>query len=426
MIMNPIDAIGRRINRIWNFLHAYSQHLPLALSYILALPCVVTTLQGKLRGRDERFTVLYAGRRKNDTYLLNLMFESYVEVEKVNSTLLSFKPHLQRMASAADVVIVDIGWPYHGLVNRRGEYLEIPDWIRMTIELPTVWEDVVRNFRQTTRNNDLRLIRRNGYQPGFTAERAAIEAFYDTMYLPFVTHKHASGSIVASRRQVLRQAMKGQLLQVLRGDEVVVAGVICASGDVLYFLWMGIAPAYLDSPPEGAISALYLFGIRYAFDHHCTTVDFTGTRAFLGDGAFRFKRKWGALVEDTFSPSSILMRPQPGSRNGAQFCEQFPILARRSGRLEALFVSVDKPVDDAAVARLKKEYGCNGLEYINVIGISDKNATRSLPLDVDGCQSRLIDTSLDRFTDHYVARPSNTTPATDAGMSHGIAVSGPE
>jgi len=426
MIVNVIRVIKQRLERIWRFLRAYSQHLPLALSYVLAMPCVVTTLQGRLRGREERFTVLYAGRRKNDTYLLNLMFEDYVELEKVNSTLLTFTPHLHRMAAAADVVIVDIGWPYHGLVNRRGEYLEIPDWIRMTIELPPVWEDVVRNFRQTTRNNDLRLIRRNGYRAGFTTERAAVETFYDTMYLPFVTHKHASGSIVASRRQVLRQASKGQLLQVLRGDEVIVAGVICASDDILYFLWMGIAPAHLDSPPEGAISALYLFGIRYAFDNQCTTVDFTGTRAFLGDGAFRFKRKWGAMVEDTFSPSSILLRPQPGSGKGARFCERLPSLARRSGRLEAMFVSVDKPADGATVARLKKEYGCNGLEYINLIGISDKNATRSLLIDADGCQSRLIDSSLDRFTENYIARPSNIAPATDAVVSTGIAVSGPE
>jgi hypothetical protein len=305
------------------------------------------------------------------------------------------------MAAASDVVLVDLGWPYNGLFNRAGEYLEIPDWINMAVELADEWQSVVRNFRQSTRNNDLRLIRRNEYYFDVTKDERLIERFYDDMYVPFVTSKHSHDPVIAPRRHVIRRARKGQLLRVWRGDDVLAAGVIFPEDGILYFLWMGIAPACLENPPEGAISALYYFGIQYAFDNDYEIVDFTGTRSFLKDGALRFKRKWGAFVDDTFSPNSILLKPRNGSDRAVLFCQQFPMLARTAGGLEAVFLWRDAEIDADGIALLKKQYACDGVSRITVIEIANGNAISVPPSSIDGCQYRVIRCRIDNFADHY-------------------------
>jgi hypothetical protein len=388
---------------MYRFLKLYSQHLPLAFEAIFSTSCTVTMLEGTLKESNDPVSVLYVGRRKNYAYLRRMIFEDCKVTDEQRTSLFSYRRHMDRMSSSVDVLLVDVGWPYSKRINRSGAYLEIPDWINMAIELPDTWEEVVRSFRQTTRNNDLRLIRRNAYRCQPTNDRADLEAFYDSFYVPFVNHTHAADSVVSPRKHVLKRGRQGALLQVRKGDEVVAAGVVYPEGEVLFFLWMGLPPQYIEAAPEGAISALYFFGIRYAFDRGYKVVDFTGNRAFLDDGAFRFKRKWGARVEDSFSPGSILIKPVSASRNAARFCQRFPVLARREGRLEARFLFADQPADDAGLARLGKDYGCEGIDRTTVIEISEENETASMQKGVDGCQYLLLRTTLENFADSYVS-----------------------
>jgi hypothetical protein len=188
----------------------------------------------------------------------------------------------------------------------------------------------------------------------------------------------------------------------MRDDEVVAAGVIYPENDAMFSLWMGLPEKYLDPQPEAAISALYFFGIRYAFDNGYRFFDFTGTRALLKDGPFQFKRRWGPVIEDAFSPGSILLKPQNGNRNAALFCQEVPVLRRTGDGLEALIVRADEPADEGSLARLEKEFGCAGLERMTVIEISDRNETETISCGDDKCDYRLIRTRLDSFGDCYV------------------------
>jgi len=394
----------RRAKNAYRFVATYRQHLPFAFEAIFSMPCAVTKLRGAIKGGDELITVLYVGRRMNYPYLLRTIFDEHHVQEEEHSSLLTFRKYMDKMAKDSDVIIVDLGWPYNGVFNRTGKYLEIPDWMNMVVELADDWDGVVRSFRHTTRNNDLRIIRRNDYRFEVSNERRLIEQFYDDMYIPYVTSRHKGDSVFAPRKHVIRQAKQGKLLHVLRGEQLVAAGVVFPGRDILYFLWMGLPPDCLDRPPEGAISALYYFGIKYAFDNDYKAVDFTGTRPFLNDGAFRFKRKWGALVEDTFSPSSILVKPKNNNENAARFCERFPVLARNGNDLEARFLYRDETVDEDTLDRLSKQYGCDGVDRMTVVEIADENETRSMQKDPDGCQYRLIKCRMDSFADHYARR----------------------
>jgi len=184
----------------------------------------------------------------------------------------------------------------------------------------------------------------------------------------------------------------------------VAAGVVYPEEDVLFFLWMGLPPEALGVPAEGAISALYYFGIRYAFDQGYAAVDFTGTRAFLGDGAFRFKRKWGALVDDTFSPSSILVRLRPGSRPAAAFCRDVPVLARSPHGIEAVFVSLDPETDEGLFQRLQREYGCRGIDRITVLQPGEETETKSIENPSSQCHYEKVRCTWEALANRYAER----------------------
>ncbi len=154
---------------------------------------------------------------------------------------------------------------------------------------------------------------------------------------------------------------------------------------------------------------MYYFGIRYAFENDIGAVDFAGTRAFPGFGDFRFKRKWGAHVDDSFSPSSMSIRPLNNNKNTLSFCERLPLIARCADGLEAVIVRQGDTVDIDTLRRVEKYYNCDGLVRIVVINVSEQAPATTNITEVDGCVFQVIQCHPDQFSSRYVAR----SPAAD-------------
>ena len=403
-----LRKMREKIIGAFSFVKTYSQHLPLAFGAIFSMPCAVMLLRGTGKNPDGPVVVLYVGRCVNLRYIARILLGDYEVIERVDSNLFGFRRHQRRLESSADMTVFDIGWPYHRRLRDRHRFLEVPDWVNMAVELEDEWDDVVRGFRHTARNNDLRLIRRNGYHAEASRDQAEIEHFYDHMYLPFVRGRYADDAVADPRRHVIRRARQGWLLKVLSGEELIVAGVVFPEDDVLYFLWMGFSGQCISEPPEGAVSALYYFGIRHAFDEGLSAVDFTGTRAFLNDGAFRFKRKWGPFVEDTFSPSSILLRPANGSERAAKLCESMPVLARDGGELDLRCVVRDRRVDVDTFQRLEKDFACPGIGSITIVDLGSDGYAPAVAANGATARYRYIRGRLDAFGDDYVRVPDDS------------------
>ena len=394
----------RKFVSVYHFVREYGEHLPLAGKAIFNISCTITTIRGSIRGCGKPILVLYVGRRWNYDFLVDLMLEEHEIVSQANVTLFTARSRSRSLAADADIEIVDVCWPYVGRFNREGGYLEFTDWLNMTLSLKQDWKSTIRSFRKTTRNNDLRLIRRNQYRFEVTNDPEIIDAFYDDMYVSSASRRHGTASIIAPKKHVLKRARQGKLLQVYRGDEVVIAGVIYPEADVLYFLWQGSPPQFQERAPEGSASALYYFGIRYAFDNDISAVDFAGTRAFLDFGDFRFKRKWGARVDDAFSPNSVLMRPLNNQANTVSFCEQFPVIACCDDGLEAVIVRRDDTVDSDTLRRLDKHYNCDGLARTVLILVSDPAHAGATTMELNDHEFHVIQCHPDQFASRYVER----------------------
>ena len=400
--MSLLQSVRARAESASKFIRTYGQHLPHAFRAVFQVTCDVIVVRGATRATGEDATIVYAGRRRNFPFLMQHVFKRHDIVDRCATTLLRYRHHMDRFAADSDAVFVDVGWPYLRSLRRSGEFLEIPDWIGMAVDLAPSWDEVVARFRHTARNNDLRLIRRNDYKCSPTRSQAAIASFYDEMYLPFIRSRHDADAVTEPRRNVLRRAASGWLLRVQANGETIVAGVVYPDDGVLYFLWMGVAPAHLAAVPEGAISALYYFGIRHAFDEGMAAVDFTGTRAFLDDGPYRFKRKWGALVEDTFSPSAVQLRPSGNGAGAMRFCAGLPVLVREGAHLDARFVSTAEIVDQSTFGTLEKRYSCPGIDSITVVHVADDDRVDVYPNEQGRCRFRHVRCRQEQFARRYV------------------------
>lgn len=384
------------------FYRRYGHQLPLAFKAIVQMRCRVALYRGKLRGRDDTVTVLYAGRQRSLAWLLRSTFDEWQELHSTACTVFTSAAPRRRLGTQADVEILDFGWPYDVAARRSGRYLEAPAWLAMQLALPRTLDALPQLLSARLRRTDLRLIEREGYRCEITRDPAQVESFHQHMYLPSMRQRHGSDAVIVPLRLMQKRARSGWLLRIIKGDEAVAAGINHAEGDTLYFLWMGMPG---DRPmAAGASSALYWFGLRQAIELGCRHIDFGGSRPGLDDGPLRFKRKWGARIEDTFDPGAILIAPRPGSVAAIGFCAGLPLVIRGRHGLEALFVTDEGPVDGVRLRALVRDRGCDGMgiERATLIGLATQDCTEELPPELSGCRYRVLQSRPESFAETYV------------------------
>lgn len=399
--MEQTQAQTSKARQMLDFAAQHFDHLSHLPKALFDVKIQIVTLRGPLRRSDAVATLLYVGRGVNLVYLQKNIFKEVEVVARQTATLFAAKSKLAAREATVDATFVDIGWPYHGLINKGGDYLEIPDWVDMYVPLHGTWEDVEKRFRQTTRRNDLRLMRRNNYTFEARTDDDTITGFYDDYYLPFINHRHAGEVIVSSRKLVERRARQGAILRVNREDGPVAASVVYPQDGVLHSLWTGVPAHFVENPPEASISALNYFCLKYAYDNGYKVVDLMGTRAFPTDGIFQFKRRWGAIADDSFSPSSILFKPAANSLKAAQFCESYPVLARRNGTLEQVLCNTSPEFDDAECNSLVSRFACEGIDRVTVVNVSETRAGSAPQITSKYPNVRVIHRDLATFAESY-------------------------
>ena len=328
---------------------------------LLKFPVKIVLLRGTPKGGTDRdcFTFLYVGRDANLFHFKKKYFQDFETVSSRYANLLTYRRHMAAVVDDADVVFVDIGFPYHGRFLKTGDYLELPDWVFLCAPIAETWDGTVQNFRKTMRKNIRRLIRKNNYRCETETGQQAAEAFYDQYYRKFINARYSDETTMTPLTEVKIRMQNGVILKVVGDDGPVAAGVYFSMGDEFCLLASGIPEVMVENPPEAAVSALYYFSMQYAFDHGYKAVNFLGTRAFPDDGLFQFKRKWGAVVKDDFSVDSILFKPA-NTEKAARFCELFPMVARNGDRLELVMCSTADDLAAEDVNRLAADSHCDG------------------------------------------------------------------
>ena len=322
-------------------------------------------LQGDERASGQALTAFYFGVENNLDYLLDRTFARHeVAREWRGAKVWHLKSWMRDHGSAADLLLADVSWPYHRLLSGE-EFLTLQSWVQQTLPMSGDWETVRRRFYRDVKN-DLRRLRKYGLEPRISSDPAEKAAFYDEMYVPFMTRRHGKLAFIEPRARIDHHCREGQLLQAIRNGRVIASGIVYEWNNCLSLLWCGM-PAEVEGPlANGAFGALYYFAIRLAYEQGFDEVNFNYSRPLLNDGPFRFKRKWGGRVCSSGHSDYLLIKATRLNEAVESFFANNPLISCQGRRLTGHVLLTGEPATQHAVAKLATSNWIDGLDRLRM------------------------------------------------------------
>jgi hypothetical protein len=353
-----------------------SLHRAKEIVRILARPYLTLhELQGQ--GYNGPLTVTYAGLGYTKPMLESMLFEEVpVEREIARAPFWRLSDLLE--SSTADLVIVEASKHLVHKLSGRGAIV-LPWWVQLELDVRGDWEDVVQRFHTTVRKQELRLVRKHGYEYVVSHSEKDLETFYHDMYLPSVKSRHGSLAIPSSFSETYQYFRHGLLLMIKR-DGRYVSGCICFPQQrVVKFGEVGVLDSDMQLMREGAQGAVYYALAHWANQQGYETVDFLGSWPFISSGLFWYKRKWGARV--SISPDEhkrIWIRIQRDTPAVFHFLHNNPcVIMNSKGGLSGLIVIDDpnevRPKTEATWSKLYATPGLDNLAVCSIAGLMGKS-----------------------------------------------------
>ncbi|MGH7791976.1 MAG: hypothetical protein ACREOB_06625, partial [Thermodesulfobacteriota bacterium] len=252
-----------------------------------------------------------------------------------------------------------------------------------------------RNLKQ-----DLRVVRRNNLYPEVTHAETDFEMFYHTMYVPFVRNRHGEHALIRDIHRSRRMFRQGGL-QWIRCNGRPIAGRIFQRRDhVLKFVAQGTVNGEWSPVKEGAIAALYFFGIDHAKQLGCKLIDLGVSRPSLNDGVLRYKRKWGVtVVENGDIYYDFLLCWNRLNKAVASFLSNTPLIFRDHDGLSAISViDQNEPATQNDAWKISHSMWMPGLQRLYLVATSGWQPVHDSPpqttlidlTDVGDCNPRML------------------------------------
>lgn len=300
-----------------------------------ALRVPVAILRGPTRHSERSGTVVVAGHQPWADYLPRRFFACAPQREVVGAVPVWALPAcLTRLAVDADITVARVDRVSARLFFEDG-YLVVPESVGCRLMLPVDLDKLAH--ASSSVKEDLRNLRRERLTAEVSHREADCEAFYSSMYVPFVKKRHGEFAVIHNLHQLRRAFRRGGLIWVRRGDQRIAGGLFEQRGDVLRWVALGTAGGDLTLMKQGALAALYIFEIKCAEERRCASIDFGGTPPILNDGLLRFKRKWGVqLADEHQTPYDYLVRWEQPNEQVFNFLADTPLICRNDRGLIGL------------------------------------------------------------------------------------------
>jgi hypothetical protein len=329
----------------------------------------VYQLQGQ--GQGGPLTVNYIGLEYAKPFLKSILFVENPVEQQVGRIPFWRYAGLANLSSG-DMIIVEA--TKHLICKLPCQKaIVLPHYVHHILDVRGDWQEVQRRFRKTVHKNELRWVRKYGYEYDVSYDGQDFETFYHQMYVPTMKQRHGELTMLMSISEAYQYFRHGCLFQVMRDGDWV-SGVVCHSQHkTLSFDLVGVKNADLRLIHEGAISTLYYAAAHWTNRHGYEAVNFLGTGPYLGEGHFQHKRKWGTAVSvPPHLHRRIWIRVQRSTPAVSQFLKENPfIVIDEGGGLYGLIV-LDDPhsVSAETVKEWEKSYAIPGLKGFLVRPVS--------------------------------------------------------
>lgn len=320
-------------------------------------------MQGQ--GRGGPLTVTYIGLPFAKLHMKRRLFAEEPE-EKLAGRIPFWR--YDKLANPSSDDIVFIHTAKHVVLKLPHQKAIVgPRFVDHTLDVRGNWEEVQNRFSRSVRRNEMRLVRKYGYEYKVSHDRQDFEAFYHQMYVPTMDGRHGEASSPWSAGRVYQCFRHDCLLKVTREGEWVSGGICHSEGKTLFFDTLGVKNADAQLIHQGATSTLYYAVVHWANQQGYEAVNFEGSGGRLTDGQFQHKRKWGATVS---MPSNIhrlyWIKAQRITPAVSQFLKDNPrIVIDKDGKLHGLIMVDDlRNVSDRTRQEWETRYSTPGMSSL--------------------------------------------------------------
>lgn len=205
--------------------------------------------------------------------------------------------HILDVADAGGVAIVQVSEDDSRLRPILPSAIRVPLLVDLHADLPGDVETLRAALRTSTTREDLRRIRRAGFEFRITTEPDAVREFHARHYEALVTDRFPDDGTVMPLESMLRGLERGGELLCADVDGEWVAGIFNVEQKAEYSLRsLGIRDADAEIRQRRVSAALIVRSLERAVELGKDRASLGRALPFLGKGPIWFKAKWGGIV----------------------------------------------------------------------------------------------------------------------------------
>lgn len=326
----------------------------------------------------DRLCVVYIGHNSIDSDITKIFYGEVIEPEPVEFIWIwQIRGRVDRFYQNADILLVSLS-PIFCQGFLRKVSFEIPNVVELVTDFSGFSDDILNEIKNTTNKDDIRKVRKYGYEYEISTNLEDLKYFYENCHRPFVQERHGRSVYVNPWREFKRYFEEGELLLVKRDGHIVSGGLCQVKNKEYEILYNGVYQADSQLLKEGALSAEYAFSIVEAKKKGCKGINFGISRPFLKDGILQYKKKWKTHLRKNpeinrafklwirrFSPEAIF------------FLEDNPFIIREGGHFFGIvFFGEQNIYSEKEITAILKKYYIEGMKRLIIVCLNAQRETQ--------------------------------------------------
>lgn len=192
-----------------------------------------------------------------------------------------------------------------------------------------------------------------------------LEFFYREMYLPLMQQRHGEQALLSSYATQLAIFQEGELAFLEKSGVRIAAVLFSVEDTSLVFQDFGVLAGDLQLRKDGAIAALYYFGLRLAVERGLSALDCKFTTCWLANGLVQHKASLGGKVTYQTWLGHLCVRFGRNDDKARAFFASNPLAIDVGGQLQVLTAAGAN--DETAIARKVSRWKKWGFENVELL-----------------------------------------------------------
>ncbi len=254
--------------------------------------------------RDRGLRIIFFSKKLYERLLLDKLLGYDYQLHLIGRfSRKSLEKEFTFASKESDIVIFDGNYSVaHRFLSKIEGITFMPHWVDQVNSSFTGLQDFAKSKNRNA-YEDIRVIKKRGFEYVFSRSPELLLFFYENMYLPFTSNRFQQGRTSSGFKEIEQSFKKGGLALIRLNGKFLSGTVVELVNKTIHPMYSGVLNGDITLLKEDVSIALYYYYFLLANERGFSCVDFGFSRPFLNDGVLRYKSKWNSHLE--FDPRQI-------------------------------------------------------------------------------------------------------------------------